>query len=374
MRLPVNLSLPLAALVLLGGCAGGGDRELASAGPLATTGPAADYPVVLGAPYVIDGVSYSPSDAMNSDAVGYAVAGGEGGDAISIAHKTLPLPSYAEVTSLDSGKTILVRVERRGPMTNERLVELSPGAAAQLGLTGTVKAPVRIRRVNPPELERAALRTGGRAPDRMDTPNSLLTVLKRKLDPALVPVATPSPVPTATPEPVATPSPTPAPKSKWQRKPRATKPIAQMPSVISPPAPVATATPEPQPVPVYIPNGQPDTAPVVWDSTSMPVVQPLPGVDSADTGSGAVVQPLPADSTPSRSTARNGRGPIVQVGAFAEKQNAYAAAAKLGASIRESGRLSRVVMGPFANWAEARAALAKAKQAGYSDARIQSGR
>jgi rare lipoprotein A len=366
MRLPVKFSLPFAALVLLSACAGGGDREVASAGPLATSGPAADYPVVLGGPYVIEGVSYTPSDALNSDAVGYAVAGGEGGEAISIAHKTLPLPSYAEVTSLDSGKTILVRVERRGPMTNERLVELSPGAAAQLGLTDTNKSPIRIRRVNPPEQERAMLRSGQRAPDRMDTPSSLLTVLKRRLDPALMPVAAPPPAPASTAAPIVVATPAPAPVRKPSKMPRASTPAAQQPVA----APQATM----QPVPVYIPNGQPDDAPTPSGTISMPVVQPLPGDQQVNADSTAVVQPVRTDSAPHTASATNSRGPIVQVGAFAEKQNAYAAAAKLGASIRITGNLSRVVMGPFANWAEARAALAKAKQAGYNDARIQSGR
>jgi rare lipoprotein A len=79
-------------------------------------GPQADFPVVVGAPYQIDGVTFVPSDSMNFDSVGYAAVGRRGG-AISAAHHTLPLPSYAEVTDLKTGRTILVRVERRGPGT-----------------------------------------------------------------------------------------------------------------------------------------------------------------------------------------------------------------------------------------------------------------
>jgi rare lipoprotein A len=336
MRLPVNFTLPLAAFVVLGGA-------LAHAAPnrpepLATSGPAADYPVVIGAPFVIDGVTYSPSDALNSDAVGYAVAGSEGGEAVSIAHKTLPLPSYAEVTSLDSGKTILVRVERRGPMTNDRLVELSPGAAAQLGISGTEKASIRIRRVNPPEIERAALRSGQRAPSRMDTPASLLTVLKRKLEPAAVPVVVASPVIVASPA-IASPAP---------------KPSAQ--AVLSP-------------APITAP------APVAVQTSSTPVLQTIPGQAVLDPYSTPVVQPLPIAITPkavaSKATSASSRVIIVQVGAFANRLNAETLAEKLGARTKPSGALFRVVMGPFANRAEAQAALVKVKQAGYSDARIQ---
>jgi len=83
------------------------------------------------------------------------------------------------VTSLESGRTILVRLTRRGPAGGNELIGLSQGAVEQLGISpGT---PVRVRRVNPPEMERAALRTGGRAPDRMETPASLVEVLRRKL-------------------------------------------------------------------------------------------------------------------------------------------------------------------------------------------------
>ena len=230
MRLPVNYALPLAALVLLSACGGGGAKPIVVPDPVGYNGPSSDYPVVVGAPFTIDGTTYTPVDKLNFDEVGYAVAGGEG-TGITIAHKTLPLPSYAEVTSLDSGKTVLVRVERRGPMVNDRLVELSPVAAAQLGLTGSAKAPIRIRRVNPPEMERSMLRSGQSASTRMDTPPSLLTVLKRKLDPQLVlpPLPFPEAAASALPSPV--PSPTAAPRSACNTEARAT------------PTPSATPTP-----------------------------------------------------------------------------------------------------------------------------------
>ena len=125
--------------------------------PAPATGPAADYPMVLGAPFTIDGVTYTPADTLNYDKVGYAVVDPALGQGISVAHRTLPLPSYAEITSLRTGRTILVRVERRGPMSGNAMIALSPGAAEQLG-TGDPLTPIRIRRVNPPEPERALLR------------------------------------------------------------------------------------------------------------------------------------------------------------------------------------------------------------------------
>jgi rare lipoprotein A len=135
--------------------------------------------MVVGDPYSVEGTSYTPEDVMNYDQVGFLAADSAGGDAVSGSHHTLPLPSYVEVISLETGKTILVRLERRGPMNSNELVALSPGALAQLEASrGT---PVRVRRVNPPEDQRAMLRAGGRADPRMDTPMSLVEILKRRL-------------------------------------------------------------------------------------------------------------------------------------------------------------------------------------------------
>lgn len=177
----VRLCLTIAVAAGLAACGGNGEAQLASASgqPLSAVGPEADYPVVLGEPYDIEGVTYTPVDTLNHDEVGIAVADEEGGLGISAAHRTLPLPSYAEVTSLETGRTILVRVTRRGPMAGSSVIALSQGALGQLDLApGT---PVRVRRVNPIEQERALLRSGGQAPVRIDTPMSLVEVLKRRL-------------------------------------------------------------------------------------------------------------------------------------------------------------------------------------------------
>lgn len=306
MRLPVKSLAPLAIVLFIAGCGQGGSLAAAPPAPAETTGPAADYPVVVGDPFTIDGVTYKPQDRLSYDDVGYASVWLEGGSGISAAHKTLPLPSYAEVTSLETGRTILVRVERRGPMTNDRLIELSPNAAMQLGLTGDAKTAVRVRRVNPPEPERAALRSGQPAPPRMDTPRSLLAVLLRKLDGPGEPVAAAS-------EPAATPGPAATPPARAAKPPRSRKHAA--------PAP--------------------DAAP------SMPA-RPAPA--SHGTASGNLV---------------------VQVASFSSRANADRAAARLGGQVEAAGPYFRVRLGRYASQGDAAAALAKAKAAGYSDARIQ---
>lgn len=165
---------------MLAGCSavsGGSGPVVATAGP-AANGPQADYPVLVGEPYTIAGTTFTPSDALNYDEVGYLAAATDIAG-ITAAHHTLPVPSYIEVTSLETGRTILARVEQRGPMDSTRLLALAPAAMVQLGVSADT--PVRVRRVNPPEEQRAKLRAGGEAPPRMDTPMSLVAVLKRKL-------------------------------------------------------------------------------------------------------------------------------------------------------------------------------------------------
>ena len=309
MRLSAETLLPLAALSLLAACGGGARPDDAGQAPGATGGPAADFPMVIGAPFTVDGITYTPSDTMNYDAVGYAGVGSDGGTAVSAAHRSLPLPSYIEVTALDTGKTILVRAERRGPMRGNALVELSPGAAVQLGVVGMPRAAIRVRRVNPVEQDRALLRMGQPAPARMDTPKSLLTVLGRKLDQQ---------------EGIVRPAPLAIPPSEL------TTPLA--------------------PVPV---KGQPV-------KPAKPVVKPA---------AAPVPNSAPAPAPKPAAVAAHGKF-IVQVGAFASRANAQGAASKIGGSVSPAGKLWRVRMGPYASAAEAKAALAKARAAGYSDARI----
>lgn len=167
----------------------------------------ADDPVKIGQPYSVGNVTYTPQDAVNYDEVGYAgwygeelhgsaTANGESfvATAVSAAHRTLPMPSYVEVTALDTGRTILVRVNDRGPFANDRIIDLSRGAAEQLGIIGDGAAAVRVRRVSPPEQERATLRAHGQVVERLETPPALLKALRDKLParPAVVKARTPT--------------------------------------------------------------------------------------------------------------------------------------------------------------------------------------
>jgi rare lipoprotein A len=68
--------------------------------------------------------------------------------AMTAAHKTLPLPSYVQVTNLTNGRTVTVRVNDRGPFKDSRIIDLSYTAAAKLGMLRDGTAFVEVRAVN----------------------------------------------------------------------------------------------------------------------------------------------------------------------------------------------------------------------------------
>ncbi|KKW92959.1 MULTISPECIES: septal ring lytic transglycosylase RlpA family protein [Sphingobium] len=173
----------LAVAVALAGCGGGVKFR-----------PVSDVPVRVGKPYTVRGVTYVPAADPTYDYLGYASwYGHESGNqtangerfvprAVTAAHTTLPLPSYVEVTSLDTGRTILVRVNDRGPFAGQgRIIDLSRGAAEQLGIRATGHAPVRVRVVEPPEKDKRKLREGQEAPSRPAVDARTLVDLRAQL-------------------------------------------------------------------------------------------------------------------------------------------------------------------------------------------------
>ena len=186
-----SVSLLLASCGTVDGVKDNVDNRLPRA---QTYGTAADFPQKIGEPYQVAGTTYTPQDVGSYDEVGYAswygqelsgnsTANGEpfNPEGITAAHKTLPLPTYVEVTALDTGRTILVRVNDRGPFANDRILDLSHGAAKQLGIDQQGVAGIRVRKVNPNEQEREVLRAGGAASERIATPDSLLSILRNNL-------------------------------------------------------------------------------------------------------------------------------------------------------------------------------------------------
>src|SRR6187401_1989258 len=65
--------------------------------------------------------------------------------AMTAAHKTLPIPAYAEVTNLRNGRKVVVRINDRGPFVGDRIIDLSYTAAAKLDMLLQGTAPVEVR-------------------------------------------------------------------------------------------------------------------------------------------------------------------------------------------------------------------------------------
>jgi rare lipoprotein A len=71
--------------------------------------------------------------------------------AMTAAHKTLPIPSYAKVTNLANGKSVVVRINDRGPFHKGRIIDLSYAAAKRIGIVGRGSAMVEVERVFAPD-------------------------------------------------------------------------------------------------------------------------------------------------------------------------------------------------------------------------------
>ncbi|MCW5731476.1 MAG: septal ring lytic transglycosylase RlpA family protein [Alphaproteobacteria bacterium] len=160
----LRLALPAAGLLLaLAGCT---ETKLAvHAAKQAQTPSARELGVrqqgayKVGNPYQINGVWYYPSEDPNYDQTGIAswygeqfhgrqTANGEIYDMneLTAAHQTLPMPSVVRVTNLENGRSIVVRVNDRGPFANGRIIDMSRRGAQLLGFErqGTAKVRVQI--------------------------------------------------------------------------------------------------------------------------------------------------------------------------------------------------------------------------------------
>jgi len=334
MRYAVKFGILSAAILIMTGCSGSRDfGQLPDGTPAAggvnnPAGSAAvsDYPQKIGEPYKVGSKTYTPEDVASYDEVGYASWYGEelsgnltaNGEAynpqgISAAHKTLPLPSYVEVTALETGRTILVRINDRGPFSDDRLIDLSQGAARQLGIDRDGVTGVRVRKVNPNEQERAVLRMGAPATERIATPDSLLAILRKNL--------------------------------------------AKLPRPAAPDRRVAVQGGSP---PATVSSNRPVPATAAGRRDGRFIVE----------GAG---RPVAAENSVGNNYVGGLPGSyVVQVAAFSDKARADRLAGKIGARVMPDRTRSiwRVRYGPFASEREAQAGLAQAQQRGYSGARV----
>ena len=94
--------------------------------------------------------------------------------AMTAAHKTLPLPTYVEITNLKNGRTVIVKVNDRGPFHGDRLIDLSYSAAAKLDILQYGTGQVEIRAIDTQQVATAAPPAASVAvPDAMQASEAL---------------------------------------------------------------------------------------------------------------------------------------------------------------------------------------------------------
>ena len=297
----------------------------------------------VGKPYQIAGLWYTPREDPGYDRIGSAswygelfhgrrTANGEiyDMDRLSAAHPTLPLPVYARVTNLNNGRSIVVRVNDRGPYARDRVIDLSRRSAELLGFRNHGTATVRVR-----YLRRAPLNGDDSYERRYLASQSWVQFAAkgksskgRDAPVAVSSVADTGTLPAENPKNLAFP-----------RKEAAPKGEAAAPT---------------------------DPALPGWRATTRVAELPPPQA----TGS------IPR----SAKTKAQADGLVIQAGTFKNKENADRARTALSAiapvdvtPIMVSGDVYfRVRVGPFSNLSGAEAALAKVTKAGYRGAKMVS--
>jgi len=176
-----------------------------------------------GRPYKVAGKMYYPKEERDYKKVGAAswygdafhgrlTANGEIYDMthLTAAHPTMPLPSYARVTNLKNGSSVVVRVNDRGPYSHGRLIDLSKRAAEMLDYTHVGTAKVEVEYIGRAPLHgqddqylMASYRPGGRAPDPSDgLPTGVMIAMNGPTPSAAIGAAA-IPFPSASPESAA---------------------------------------------------------------------------------------------------------------------------------------------------------------------------
>lgn len=347
----------MALAVLLAGC--GEKGHAPPAGQAAA--PSRGY-YKVGAPYEVEGVWYYPGADYSYDETGIAswygpdfhgknTANGEvyNMNDLTAAHPTLPLPSIVRVTNLDNGRSIVVRVNDRGPYVRGRIIDLSRRAAQLIGMIGTGTAKVRVQILPDESRQAVLLAQQGEIPSAERIASAVPTekVSAETLVPPPGVQAASSPAPAAAPALPAQP----------------------------PPAPVVIASAQAAPLPAQgTPFAAPqpvERAPLAAPKAAGPSPMPVPAAAAADPVKAVLDQAV--ITVPVKATSI-----YVQVGAFSQLDNANRLRAKL--STMGSTKVTqasvdglpffRVRMGPATTVDDADRLLDLVVRAGYHDARI----
>ncbi|TFW24859.1 septal ring lytic transglycosylase RlpA family protein [Duganella callida] len=271
-------------------------------------------------PYVVFGKTYTPiTDDQPYSQVGVGswygkkfhgqrTSSGELYDMykMTAAHPILPIPSYARLTNLVTGATVIVRINDRGPFHSNRAIDVSYTAALKLGLLGKGSHELKIDRILPEEIDRI-----------LATRDGLATSTKARLTPepkAKLAAATPGTAPT----------------------PSVTATMIEQPLVL-----------QPQPV-----SGTAATTATTAATSAAP--KDIETLMLADRAPVSYAAPVPAPALAG--------GFYLQLGAYARNENAEAVRGKLAANgvngleVVQGGSVFRLFSGPFASRQEAQQA------------------
>lgn len=263
--------------------------------------------------------------------------------AMTAAHPTMELPSFAKVTNLENGRSVIVRVNDRGPFLHGRIIDLSYAAAVKLGYQKKGTARVRVERITRRDI------AAGRIPSTT-ADNAVLVASSSKK---------------STTAPAQTRTASAAPRQTQTTTYRQS--TTQLTQTYEPaPAPAAEQTVTPAAKPAPIPSAQPravaaNEGTLVSDTTAhnskyddqVYVTLSIP-VENAETPAEVLPSSIPAASTGSWS---------VQIGAYGVQENAKQAAAHAemmlasvqNAQVRvvDTGKVWKVLSGNFASKDEA---------------------
>lgn len=205
-----SIALVLMAGASLAACATPKFAARLPTSPEATPPGAAGAHYKVGKPYQVGGIWYVPREQPDYDETGIAswygpgfhmkaTANGETFDSalVSAAHTTLPLPSWVEVTNLENGRKMEIRVNDRGPFVAGRIIDLSQEAARQMGFEQKGTARVRVRYLGPAQLPASGLQYAANRRSPAPAPASAMAAPAMA---AMTPIANPAPAAPATAE------------------------------------------------------------------------------------------------------------------------------------------------------------------------------
>jgi rare lipoprotein A len=368
----------LCVLLLLAAC--GSPERSPRIGPGFENGKPVHPTVKMGDPYTVNGETYVPHYDPHYEEEGMAswygpgfhgksTANGERFDSndMTAAHRTLPLPSMVRITHLSNGKSVVARVNDRGPFSDRRIIDVSKNVAQELGMIRSGIARVRVEYLARETESYIAQLKSGKSPSRIaweqeHTPKATASSRKSSWFPSIVSDANAGEIAAAD-------------NSKASDSiSSADLPAPESQKVSAAPSKNTVKTEHTEEQKSYLNS----SFSVLEESEkgSAPIKTPAPAVESQ---APAVISTA-ASASPSSAEAVADPKIIVQVGAFSSRENAEkirrrftsVAPTIISGTPQDKPSLYRVQLGPFLDRYSAETALSKARELGINDARLLS--